>query len=122
MQETAVQYTIWILFGLVGIVITFFIFGAELPIYLLFAIIGLLLYAYSRNPALEIIGSWMGRLSAVLFIVSLIYYVSTKSFFPSNPFNFLFLKIGGESGINSINSVSHFIGKLILKLIDIIIP
>jgi len=122
MDEAIVKYTTWILFGIVGIVITFYVFGAELPLYLLLAIASLLLYVYSENPAWKFSGGFIGRLFATLFIISLLYYFSTKTFFPSDPLNFRFLKIGIQFIIDFLNLISNFIGKLVLSLIDIIIP
>ncbi len=122
MKEAALKYIVWILFALVGIAITFFVFGIELPLYLFAAVIGMLMYAYSKNPVIGFIGGWIGRLSIVLFIVSLIYYLGTKSFFPSNPFNFIFIGTGVEYALGSLNSLSQYVGKYILKLVDIIIP
>lgn len=122
MQDTAVKYLLWILFGIVGIVITFYVFGIELPLYLLLAAAGLLLYAYSENPTWKFFGGLFGRLFTVLFIISLLYYFGTKTFFPGDPFNFRFLKVGIQFTIDFVNAVSNFIGKLVLSLIDIIIP
>ena len=122
MQEATIKYLVWILFGIVGVVITFYVFGAELPFYLLLTIVGLLLYAYSENMGLKFVGGYVGRFFAVLFIISLLYYFGTKTFFPTDPFNFRFLKVGTQFTIDSFNAVSNFIGKLVLSLIDIIIP
>jgi len=122
MQEALVKYLVWILFGIVGIVITFYVFGAELPLYLLLTIGSLFLYVYSENPTLKFVGGFVGRLFATLLIISLLYYFGTKTFFPTDPLNFRFLKIGIQFTIDSLNLVSNFIGKLVLSLIDIIIP
>lgn len=122
MQEAAVKYLVWILFGIVGIVITFWIFGAELPLYLLLAIGGLLLYAYSENIGVKLVSGYVGRVFAVLFIISLLYYFGTRTFFPTDIFNFRFLKVGVQFAVDSLNWMSNFIGKLVLNLIDIIIP
>jgi len=122
MREAPVQYLVWILFGIVGIIITFYVFGAELPLYLLLAIAGLLLYVYSENPTMKFAGGFVGRFFATLFIISLLYYFGTKTFFPSDPLNFRFLKIGVQFTIDFLNLISNFIGKLVLSLIDIIIP
>ena len=122
MQETAVKDLVWILFGIVGIVITFYVFGAELPLYLLLATIGLLLYVYSKNPEVKLVSGIVGRLFATLFVISLLYYFGTRTFFPDDPFTFRFLKIGILSSLDFFNQVSDFIGKLVLKSIDIIIP
>jgi hypothetical protein len=122
MQEALVKYLVWILFGIVGIIITFYVFGAELPLYLLLTIAGLLLYVYSENPTWKFAGGFVGRLFATLFIISLLYYFGTKTFFPSDPLNFRFLKVGVQFTIDFLNATSNFIGKLVLSLIDIIIP
>ncbi len=122
MREDEIKYVIWILIGLVVMAITFYVFGAELPVYLLFALSGLFLYMYSENPSLKFIGGFSGRLFATLFMISLIYYFGTRTFFPSNPFNFIFLKVGLQLTIETFNWMSDFIGKLVLRLIDIIIP
>lgn len=122
MQEAPVKYFVFILFGIVGIVITFYIFGAELPIYLILAIVGLLLYVYSQNPTWKFAGGVIGRLFVTLFIISIIYYFGTRTFFPSDPFNFRFLTVGVQFTIGALNATSDFIGKLVLTLIDIIIP
>lgn len=122
MQEAAIKYLVWILFGVVGVVITFFVFGAELPTYLLLATAGLLLYAYSSNFTLKFVGGYLGRIFAVLFIISLIYYFGTRTFFPDDIFNFRFSKIGIKSTIDFFNLTSNYIGKLVLSLVDIIIP
>lgn len=122
MQEALAKYFMWILFGIVGIVITFYVFGAELPLYLLLTIAGLLLYVYSDNPTWKFAGGFVGRLFATLFIISLLYYFSTKTFFPTDPLNFRFLKVGIQFTIDFFNLVSNFIGKLVLSLIDSIIP
>jgi len=122
MQEAFVKYLVWILFGVVGIVVTFYVFGAELPLYLLLAVAGLLLYVYSENPTMKFAGGLVGRFFATLFIISLLYYFSTKTFLPSDPFNFRFLKVGIQFTIGFLNLLSNSIGKLVLSLIDIIIP
>ncbi len=122
MLESDVKFLLWFLIGVVGIAITFYVFGAELPLYLLLALIGLLLYAYSNSITLKFAGGMMGRLFATLFLISLIYYFGTKTFFPQDIFNFRFLKIGIQFTIEFFNLVSNFIGKLVLSLIDIIIP
>ena len=122
MREAEIVYLIWILVGIVVAAITFYIFGAELPLYLLFALAGLLLYAYSENYSLKFAGGFIGRLFATLFLISLFYYFGTRTFFPSDPFNFRFLKIGIQFTIEFFNFVSNFIGKLVLNLINIIIP
>ena len=122
MQEALVKYFVWILFGIAGIIITFYVFGAELPLYLLLTIAGLLLYVYSENPGLKFVSGYVGRFFAVLFIISLLYYFGTKTFFPTDPLNFRFLKVGIQFTIDFFNLVSNFIGKLVLSLIDIIIP
>lgn len=67
MQEAIVKYLLWILFSLVGLVITFYVFGAELPLYLLLAILGLLLYVYSENPTWKFVGGFVGRLFVTLY-------------------------------------------------------
>ena len=122
MRESDIKYFVWILFGIVGVAITFYVFGAELPLYFLLAVVGLLLYVYSENPTWKFAGGFVGRLFATLFIISLIYYFSTKTFFPTDPLNFRFLKIGIRFTVDFLNVVSNFIGKLVLSLIDIIIP
>lgn len=122
MQEVVIKYFIWVLFGIVGVVITFYVFGAELPLYLLLAITGLLLYTYSENIGLKFAGGYVGRFFAVLFIISLLYYFGTRTFFPDDMFNFRFLKVGIQFTIDFFNLISNFIGKLVLSLIDIIIP
>lgn len=122
MQEAVIKYFVWILFGIVGLVITFYVFGAELPLYLLLALVGLILYVYSENPTWKLFGGFIGRLFATLFIISLIYYFGTRAFFPADPLNFRFLKVGIQFSIDFFNTVSNFIGKLVLSLIDIIIP
>ena len=122
MEEASIQYLVWLLFGIVGIAITFYAFGTELPTYLLLALGGLFLYAYSENPGLKFVGGFIGRLFATLFIISLIYYFGTKTFFPNDIVNFRFLKIGIQLSIEFLSMVSNFIGKLVLSLIDIIIP
>lgn len=122
MQETAVKYLLWIVFGVVGVVIAFYVFGMELPLYLILAISGLLVYVYSPNPGVKFIAGFVMRLFATLFIISLIYYLGTRTFFPDDPIDFRFLKIGIQFTIDFLNLASNFIGKLVLKLIDIIIP
>ncbi|MBU5537478.1 MAG: hypothetical protein QW818_01550 [Candidatus Aenigmatarchaeota archaeon] len=122
MQEAIVKYIIWILLGIVGIVITFWVFGAELPLYLILAVGGLIVYIYSENPNWKFIGGFIGRFFATLFIVSLIYYFGTKTFFPVDPFNFKFMKIGLQFTVDFFNWLANFIGKLVLSLIDKIIP
>lgn len=122
MRESDIKYFVWILFGIVGVAITFYVFGAELPLYLLLAVVGLLLYVYSENPTWKFAGGFVGRLFATLFVISLIYYFSTKTFFPTDPLNFRFLKIGIQFTVDFFNVASNFIGKLVLSLIDIIIP
>ena len=122
MQEAAVKYLLWFLFGIVGVVITFYVFGAELPLYLFLATVGLLIYVYSDNPTWKFLGGLIGRLFATLFIISLLYYFGTRTFFPADLFNFRFLKIGVQFSIDFFNLVSNFIGKLVLSLIHIIFP
>lgn len=122
MQEALLKYFIWFLFGVVGILITFYVFGVELPLYLLLAIGGLAMCVYSTNPAVKFAGGFVGRFFATLFIVSLLYYFGTRTFFPDNPLSFRFLKIGIQLTIEFFNNMSNFIGKFVLKLIDIIIP
>ncbi len=122
MQEAAVKYLLWFLFGVVGVTITFYVFGAELPLYLFLATAGLLIYAYSDNPTWKFFGGLIGRLFATLFIISLLYYFGTRTFFPTDLFNFRFLKIGVQFSIDFLNLVSNFIGKLVLSLIHIIFP
>lgn len=112
MQEAVLKYFTWIGFGVVGIVVTFYVFGAELPVYLLLAIVGLVLYAYSNNPFLKFAGGWIGRLFAVLFVISLFYYFGTKTFFPDDQFNFVFLSVG----IGLINEGANRIGEFVLNL------
>ena len=122
MAEAAIAAVIWGMVILLLIAFTFFVFGAELPIYLLLAGIGFLVYIYSKNPAMRLIGGFFGRLFATLFIISVFYYFGTKTFFPDDPFNFRFLKIGLQFSIDFLNTVSNFIGKVVLNLINIIIP
>lgn len=122
MQESDVKYILWILFAAVGIVITFYVFGAELPLYLLLAVAGLLLYINSKDPAVKFATGFIGRFFATLFIISLLYYFGTKTFFPADPLNFRFLKVGIQFSIDFLSLTSNFIGKLVLSLIDIIIP
>jgi hypothetical protein len=110
MEEASIQYLVWLLFGIVGIAITFYAFG------------GLFLYVYSENPGLKFVGGFIGRLFATLFIISLIYYFGTKTFFPNDIVNFRFLKIGIQLSIEFLSMVSNFIGKLVLSLIHSIIP
>lgn len=122
MQEVTLKYLVYILFAAVGIAITFYVFGIELPLYLFLAAVGLLLYVYPESLTLKFIGGLIGRLFAVLFIISLVYYFGTKSFFPQDPFRLLFLKVGIQFTIDFFNSISNFLGKWVLKLTDIIIP
>lgn len=122
MEEATVKYLVWILFSIVGMMITFYVFGVELLLYLLLATVGLLLYIYSENPEVKFVGGIVGRLFATLFLISIIYYFGTKTFFPSDPFSFRFLNIGAQFTVESFNQMSDFIGKLVLKLVDIIIP
>ena len=122
MREMDIQYLVWVLFGVVGIIITFYVFGAELPLYLILALPGLILYIYSENPTLKFAGGLVGRFFATLFVISLLYYFGTRTFFPSDQFDFRFLKLGVKLAIDSFNWTSNLIGQLILKLIDIIIP
>ena len=122
MQEVAIKYLLWILLGAVGVVITFYVFGAELPLYLILAISGLLLYIYSKEPGVKFVGGFIGRLFATLFIISLLYYLGTKTFLPSDPLNFRFLKLGIQFSIDFYKLVANSIGKLVLSLIDKIIP
>ena len=122
MDDAIVKYAVWILFGIVGVVITFWIFGVELPLYLILAIGGLLIYIYSSEPAWKFAGGFVGRLFATLFLISLLYYFGTITFFPADPFNFRFLIVGIQFSIDFLNFLSNFIGKLVLSLIDIIIP
>ncbi|MBI1978640.1 MAG: hypothetical protein HYS62_01100 [Candidatus Aenigmarchaeota archaeon] len=122
MDESIVKDTVLILFGIVGAVITFWIFGVELPLYLILAIAGLLLYVYSSEPAWKFAGGFVGRLFATLFLISLLYYFGTRTFFPPDPFNFRFLIVGVQFTIEFLSALSNFIGKLVLSLIDIIIP
>ncbi len=121
MQEMAVKYVLW---GMIGIVLAgavFYVFGVEMPIYLLLAIVGLLVYAYSPNLVMKFVAGYVGRFFAVLFIISMFYYIGTKAFFPSDPFTFRFFSTGIIFSIDFFNAVSDFIGKLVLKFIDIII-
>jgi type II restriction/modification system DNA methylase subunit YeeA len=122
MEETAIKYAVFVLFGIVGAIITFWIFGAELPTYLFLTLVGLLMYSYATNIAVKFAGGYIGRFFAVLFVISLLYYFGTKTFFPADPLNFRFLKVGIEFTIDFFIWSSNFIGKLVLSLIDIIIP
>lgn len=110
--EILIKYAFWVIFVIVTIGIFFYIFGAELPVYLIFTFIGLFFYIYSENPLLKFIGGWIGRLSAVLFLISLIYYISIKFFFPENIFEFRFLAIG----ITFVNEQAKNLGGFILNL------
>ncbi len=121
MHDSDVQIVIWVLFGIAGIVITFYIFGAELPTYLILAISGMIFYIYSENIVLKLVGGTAVRVFSTLFLISLIYYFGTKTFFPDDPLNFRFLKFFVELTIDSFVRTSNFIGKLVLSLVDSII-
>lgn len=100
----------FVLLCFLGIFVSFVVFGAELPVYLGVAISGLSLYIFSNNPILQIIGGWIGRLATILFIVSLVYYVSTGTFFPTDPIEFRFYTVG----ISFLKDFSNSIGNLVL--------
>ena len=112
MQETALKYILYVLFALVGLSITFYVFGAELPLYLILAFVGLFLHVYSPDPVTKFIGGWVGRIAAVLFFVSLLYYIGTKSFFPEKIFEFKFLALG----VKLVGDQSNTLGELVLNL------
>ncbi len=111
MEEVAFQDVIWILFAIVGAAVTFYVFGAELPTYLAVSSIGLFLYATASNPLVKFSAGWIGRIAAILFIVSLIYYIGAGMFFPEDIFEFKFLKVWWEF----VNEMSKALGGFILN-------
>ena len=100
----------FILLSLVGLGISFLIFGVEMPVYLAIAVGGISVYIFSDNPILQVVFGWIGRLAAVLFIVSMIYYIGTGTFFPKNPTEFRFLSVG----ISFLGDLSDKIGNFVL--------
>ncbi|MBI2084117.1 MAG: hypothetical protein HYT70_00680 [Candidatus Aenigmarchaeota archaeon] len=113
MEEVALQYLVWFGFAIVGAVVTFYVFGAELPIYLLISVIGLFLYTTASNPLVKFSGGWVGRLAVILFLVSLVYYMVTSNFFPENIFEFKFFM----AGTSFVGEQSKNLGELVLNFI-----
>ncbi|MBI2542845.1 MAG: hypothetical protein HYW24_01540 [Candidatus Aenigmarchaeota archaeon] len=112
-MQSALKYGMWFLLAIIGAVITFYVFGVELPVYLILGTTGLYFYIYSKNPFVKLFSGWIGRISIVLFIISLFYYFGTNTFFPDNPVNFRFLSVG----IAFINEQSERLGEIVLNLI-----
>lgn len=101
----------WLITGTICAVITFIIFGAELPTYLTLGIIGLTMYN-SQNPFLRFTGVFLSRIFIILFFVTFFYYFGVRTFFPENPFEFKFLMVG----LDYFNETSNRIGEFVLRL------
>lgn len=116
------QYFIFILLGLAGVAISFYIFGIELALYFTVCIVGLIMSLYSKNSLVAFIGGWVWRAAMIIILVTLIYYTVNKMFFPSDPFKFQFLGIAIFYTAGVLNNVSKYIGELVLSLINMIFP
>ncbi len=122
MAEAVIVAIIWVMVTLVLMGFIFYVFGFEMPIYLLLMAIGFMSYTYSDNPGVKFVGGFIGRFFATLFIISMMYYLGTKTFFPADPFNFRFLSIGIQFSVDFFNNISNFIGRIVLNLFNSIIP
>lgn len=85
-------------------------FGFELPLYLFFGLVGMILWIYIDDPIANFIGSQLARIGFALFIVAFIYYFFSGNLFTTKPFEFRFLKMMIGILLEFYGKIANFIG------------